>query len=71
MVAIELDGARFHTSAGARARDRKRENELVALGWRVFRFTWGDVIERGERVLALMRASCATIRPHERIDKGA
>jgi hypothetical protein len=39
MVAIEMDGWKWHGQRGAFDRDRARANELVALGWRVVRFT--------------------------------
>ena len=70
-IAIELDGARYHSSPDARERDRRRENQLVALGWRVLRFTWADVTQRPDRVLALMRSLGAHCAPSERIEKGA
>lgn len=38
-VAIELDGAEFHDTPGARERDRRRDVELAALGWVVLRFS--------------------------------
>jgi very-short-patch-repair endonuclease len=53
-VAIELDGARYHSGALARRRDRHRDNRLSALGWRVLRFDWNDVTTPGD-VLGVMR----------------
>lgn len=50
-LAIELDGAAYHSSQKALRRDRNRENRLVALGWRVLRFTWEDVRDDPEAVL--------------------
>ena len=41
-IAIELDGLRHHTASAFR-RDRRRQNELVLLGWTPLRFTWDDV----------------------------
>lgn len=38
-VAIEVDGWEHHRSRTAFDRDRARENDLVAAGWRVLRFT--------------------------------
>jgi very-short-patch-repair endonuclease len=43
MVAIECDGAAYHSSAAQKARDRRRQNELESLGWTVLRFS-GSVI---------------------------
>jgi very-short-patch-repair endonuclease len=54
-LAIELDGAAYHSSSRARGRDRLRENQLVALGWRVLRFTWEDVRDQPAAVLNAMR----------------
>jgi hypothetical protein len=44
-VAVEYDGAAVHEAPVAVFRDRERQNTLVALGWKVLRFTWWDVIE--------------------------
>jgi very-short-patch-repair endonuclease len=38
-LAIEADGWDAHRSRTAFDSDRARENDLVALGWRVLRFT--------------------------------
>lgn len=51
-VAIELDGYEHHTSSKAFQRDRARQNELVSLGWTVLRFTWHDVVNRPQTVVA-------------------
>jgi len=39
-VAVELDGAAFHGSRAARARDLRRDSALAALGWVVLRFSY-------------------------------
>jgi very-short-patch-repair endonuclease len=54
-LAIELDGAAYHSSRRAQARDRNRENQLVALGWRILRFTWEDLHDRPGVVVDAMR----------------
>jgi very-short-patch-repair endonuclease len=54
-VAVELDGAAYHSSQSARQRDRRRENDLVALGWRVLRFTWADLCDRASAVVNTLR----------------
>ena len=46
MVAIELDGARFHDDDAARRADRLRDVELAAAGWVTLRFGWREVTER-------------------------
>lgn len=42
-LAVELDGARHHTSPEDRQRDLARDAALAALGWVVLRFTYADV----------------------------
>lgn len=42
-LAIELDGAKHHTSPEDRQRDLARDTALAALGWVVLRFTFADV----------------------------
>lgn len=56
-VAIELDGAAFHSGDAAQQRDRRRDNGLGAAGWRVLRFDWDDVTRRCDYVLNLIKAS--------------
>lgn len=49
-LAIEVDGYESHSSLGAFSRDRTRQNDLVALGWTVLRFTWDDVVHHPSQV---------------------
>jgi very-short-patch-repair endonuclease len=51
-VAVEVDGWAFHTDPDKFARDRRRQNYLVLHGWQVLRFTWLDLTEYPERVIA-------------------
>ena len=51
-VAIEVDGFAFHSDPEAFQKDRVRQNKLALRGWQVLRFTWLDLIEYPERVLA-------------------
>jgi very-short-patch-repair endonuclease len=51
-VAVELDGARYHTSPQDRQRDLARDTALVAEGWVVLRFTYADVLRDPEGVRA-------------------
>jgi very-short-patch-repair endonuclease len=55
MVAIEVDGWAFHSDPEAFAIDRKRQNAIALLGWQVLRFTWLDLVEYPQRVLAEIR----------------
>jgi len=48
---VEVDGLHAHASAVQLQRDLRRQNGLVALGYRVLRYTWHDVV-REPRVVA-------------------
>jgi len=52
MVAVEVDGWAHHHAGDRFQRDRTRQNALVLAGWTVLRFTWRDVDERIEGVVA-------------------
>lgn len=54
-VAIEVDGLAFHTDSDDFHHDRKRQNAIILAGWQVLRFTWLDVTEYPERVIAEIR----------------
>ena len=47
---IELDGWMAHRSKQAFGHDRRRQNEVVLLGWQPLRFTWADVVGDPDRV---------------------
>jgi len=51
-IAIEIDGLAFHSDADDFQRDRVRQNTIALAGWQVLRFTWIDLTEYPERVLA-------------------
>lgn len=51
-VAVEIDGLAFHSTADDFHRDRKRQNAITLAGWQVLRFTWLDLTEYPERVIA-------------------
>lgn len=55
MVAIELDGDRYHSTREARDADRERRTDLTAAGYAVLGFGWRDIVDRPawcrERVL--------------------
>jgi len=44
-VVVEIDGYRFHSSRKAFERDRLRDAQLAARGYRVMRITWRQLIE--------------------------
>lgn len=51
-IAIETDGWAFHNDQEDFQRDRVKQNELALLGWQVLRFTWLDLTEYPQRVVA-------------------
>jgi very-short-patch-repair endonuclease len=53
-VAVELDGARYHTSPEDRRRDLARDTALAAIGWVVLRFTYAEVLRDPEGVRAMI-----------------
>jgi very-short-patch-repair endonuclease len=54
-LVIEVDGRAWHSDADRFQRDRTRQNRLVAAGWTVLRFTWEDLIDRADEVIATIR----------------
>lgn len=61
-LAIEIDGWAWHSDVERFQGDRRRQNVLVGAGWTVLRFTWADLIERPEQVLATVVATLARLR---------
>lgn len=61
-ICIEIDGRAFHSDAHAFERDRARQNMLVAEGWLVLRFTWQQLTEQPEWVVATIRRAIALRR---------
>ncbi len=51
-LAVEIDGRAHHSDSDAFQRDRQRQNDLVAAGWTVLRFTWEDLVDRPDEVIA-------------------
>ncbi|MDQ4133848.1 MAG: endonuclease domain-containing protein [Actinomycetota bacterium] len=52
---IELDGRRNHSALLDADADRRKGHRLIAAGWKVVRFTWGDLKERPSEVIATLR----------------
>lgn len=61
-VAIEFDGRAFHGDDRFQS-DRTRQNDLVAAGWIVLRFTWDDVMVRPGRVVSVVKTTLGSRRP--------
>ena len=45
----------FHSDSEAFHNDRVRQNAIALAGWQVLRFTWLDLTEYPERVIATIR----------------
>lgn len=61
-VAVEVDGWAWHSAGDRFQHDRTRQNALVAQGWTVLRFTWADLRERPEHVLAVVTKAVNRLR---------
>jgi very-short-patch-repair endonuclease len=55
-LVVEVDGEKWHQDV---ARDRIRDNQLAALGWRVLRYRWAEVVHNPSAVLLEVRAAAA------------
>ncbi|HSD01917.1 MAG TPA: type IV toxin-antitoxin system AbiEi family antitoxin domain-containing protein [Gaiellales bacterium] len=53
---VETDGLRYHRTAAQQARDRRRDQALVAAGFIVLRFTHAQVRHDAEHVVSTLRA---------------
>ncbi|GFG54305.1 hypothetical protein CQY20_20210 [Mycolicibacterium agri] len=51
-IALEADGFAYHSGPEEFQIDRKRQNALMLMGWQVLRFTWLDLTEYPDRVIA-------------------
>jgi very-short-patch-repair endonuclease len=56
---VEIDGFAFHSSRIAFERDRARDAQLQARGWRVVRITWRQLVHEPERVVATVASLLA------------
>jgi very-short-patch-repair endonuclease len=56
-VAIETDGWAFHSDQEDFQQDRVRQNNIALLGWQTLRFTWLDLTEYPQRVIAVIRSA--------------
>ncbi len=57
LVAIEADSRKFHATATQRARDKRRQAKLEAVGWLFIRVTWTDTARRPQWVVDQIRAA--------------
>lgn len=56
-VVIEVDGWAFHSDPESFQNDRRRQNDLALQGWQILRFTWLDLVEYPDRVIATIRVA--------------
>lgn len=58
-LVIEMDGYAFHRTRAAFERDRRRDADLAAAGYRVVRITWRQLSTEPEAVVARLAAALA------------
>jgi very-short-patch-repair endonuclease len=72
VMAIECDGASYHAAPTARERDRLRQQQLEALGWRFCRIWSTDwFLRREEEVQRVLRAHEEAMRAADERDAAA
>ena len=59
-LVVEVDGYAFHSTRAAFERDRRRDAELQAAGYRVIRITWRQLTEKPEAVVATLAVATAS-----------
>jgi hypothetical protein len=57
---IEVDGRCWHSSLLDLEADRRRDNRLIAAGWRILRITGEQVDQRPDEVVGLLRTALGT-----------
>ena len=60
-LVVETDGLRYHRTAAQQAKDRLRDQALVAAGLTVLRFTHAQVVFEPSRVVETLRAVVKSI----------
>ena len=61
-LVVEIDGYAFHSTRSAFERDRRRDRELQAAGYRVLRLTWRELDDQREAVVAELSAALSRSR---------
>ena len=62
-LVIEVDGYQFHGHRSAFERDRRKDQVLIAAGYRVVRVTWLQLCHEPMRVAAVLAAALTASRP--------
>ncbi len=65
-LVVELDGYAYHSDRASFEADRRRDRELQARGFVVLRFTYREVMEEQDAVVASLRAHLPTGRSARR-----
>jgi very-short-patch-repair endonuclease len=72
VLAIECDGASYHSAPTARDRDRLRQQQLEALGWRFHRIWSTDwFLRRSDEIERVMHACQEAVRQADDDDDGS
>jgi len=58
-LVVEVDGYRFHSTRAAFERDRRRDAELLAAGFRVIRVTWRQIVDEPHSLVATLARALA------------
>jgi very-short-patch-repair endonuclease len=58
-LVVEIDGYEFHSMRSSFERDRRRDQRLVAAGYRVIRVTWRQLTRQPEAVVATLATALA------------
>jgi very-short-patch-repair endonuclease len=59
---VDVDGYAYHGTRAAFERDRARDAELQAAGYRVIRVTWRQLVDEPEAVIARIAQALAQPR---------
>ena len=56
-LVVEIDGYAFHSTRRSFERDRRKDRELGAKGYRVLRLTWRELTDEPEATVAAVAAA--------------
>jgi predicted transcriptional regulator of viral defense system len=65
-IVVETDGERTHRTRGAFQTDRRRDQRLIAAGWRVIRTTWKQLTNRPHELRPILLTLLGPESPNER-----